>query len=378
MLLIAANLAVHLAGKVGSTAGWFTLEEFIDWGGLDPQHFTLRQAFTSQFFHDPGGPWHIGFNMLFLWVFGIAVESRLGRVGFLVFYLLGGLASALGHCLVSDAPVIGASGAVSAVVGAFLALFPRSHIMVLFLLTMAVYSVPSVWFIGLYFLIDLLNQVTEVFAGASARVAYMAHLAGYAYGFGVGFALLGLKILKREEFDIFYLFKQARRRAAFRAANKDTAAGMWDAPQSDTSERLTRAAAKAEPLSEDQRRIAELRAEVHRLVSVPDLAAAAARYLELMAQSPGSVLQEQPQLDVGNQLYANGDLEHAARAYELFLRHYPRKSRSDEVRLILGLCYARRLNQPQRARELLAQAQARLIEPAHAALAAQLLSELGP
>jgi membrane associated rhomboid family serine protease len=132
--IILVNALVYLAGLIGRYSGSFDEETFIRWGHFDPQQFRAWQLITTQFMHDPYGLWHIAFNMLFLWVFGAAVENRLGRIGFAAFYLVGGAVAALGHMIVSNAPVIGASGAVAAVTGAFLALFPRSRIVLLFLL----------------------------------------------------------------------------------------------------------------------------------------------------------------------------------------------------------------------------------------------------
>jgi membrane associated rhomboid family serine protease len=102
----------------------------------------LWQLFSSLFIHDPHSVWHLAFNMLFLWIFGAPVESRLGRVSFLSLYLLGGAVANIAHMMVSKAPVIGASGAIAGLTGAFLALYPRSRVIVLFLFTMSFISVP--------------------------------------------------------------------------------------------------------------------------------------------------------------------------------------------------------------------------------------------
>ena len=92
------NLAVYLIGAAGAYLGWFENPRALtDWGHYDPTHFRAWQLVTYQFLHDPGGIWHIGFNLLFLWVFGCAVEDRLGRASFLTFYLMGGVLAALAH-----------------------------------------------------------------------------------------------------------------------------------------------------------------------------------------------------------------------------------------------------------------------------------------
>ena len=377
--LIVANLVVYLVGASGSFFDRFDPEALASFGHFDPRDFKVWQLFTYQFLHDPHGIWHIAFNMLFLWVFGAAVEDRLGRVGFLGFYLMGGAVAALAHMAITKAPVIGASGSIAGVTGAFLALFPRSRIKVLlFFFIIGVYVIPSLWFIGFYFVIDLLRQTGDWLGRGGSNVAYMAHIAGYLYGFGVAFALLGGKFLKREEFDVFFLFTQARRRAAFRTASRHGPAGMWDSAQADTEKRLGKLAARADPPGETEASHAQLRAQINGLLTSGDLPAAAKKYQKLLAEAPRAVLAEQHQLDIANQLYANGVHADAASAYELLLGSYPTSAKADEVRLILALIYVRRLNQPQRARELIEKTRPKLRDRTQSALADQLLAELGP
>ncbi|MHC4775210.1 MAG: hypothetical protein ACYTBR_08090 [Planctomycetota bacterium] len=226
----------------------------------------------------------------------------------------------------------------------------------------------------------MLRQLGDVLGRGGSNVAYMAHLAGYVYGFGTGFALLATKILKREEFDVFFLFTQARRRAAFRSASREGPSGMWDAAQADTAKRLQRrAAGDDEPSAQDERN-AELRARIGTLLASGDVKGAARIYQQVLAEaravpaaddaqattqeqaapgagsSPAIVLTEQGQLDIA--------------------KHYPTSAKADEVRLILGLLYARHLDQPVRARALIEQARPRLREQSHTHLADQVLTEL--
>lgn len=398
--LIIVNLLVYLGGVSGTFYGLFeNAGALADFGHFDPRDFKAWQLVTYQFVHDPHGIWHIAFNMLFLWVFGAAVEDRLGRAGFLAFYLVGGAVAALVHAAFSFAPIIGASGSIAGVTGAFLALFPRSRIKILiFFFFVGFVSIPSLWFIGFYMGIDVLRQLGVVLGRGGSNVAYMAHIAGYGYGFSLGFFLLATKLLKREEFDVFFLFAQMRRRAAFRASSRQGPAGPWDSAQADTGARLARladdntAASPMKPLHE------ELRAKINRLLKTGDLQEAARTYQALLADTaapaddtaPGTrdshdrqgavisatVLAEQGQLDIASQLYSQGAHADAARAYELLIGSYPTTSRSAEVRLILGLLYARHLDLPQRARELIEQAKPRLHDQAQSRLADTLLAEL--
>jgi membrane associated rhomboid family serine protease len=145
----------------------------------------------SMFLH--GGWLHLGGNMLFLWTFGNNIEDKLGWVPYLVFYLLGGVVAAAGHVLVdpnSTIPVVGASGAVAAVMGAYLVWFPRAPILTLLIFFLfIVREIPAVWLLGFWF-------VLQFFTGPDSGVAWMAHVGGFVFGVAVAFVLRG-RITKR-------------------------------------------------------------------------------------------------------------------------------------------------------------------------------------
>lgn len=150
--------------------------------------------FTSQFLH--GGLLHLLGNMLYLWIFGNNVEDAMGRVRFLVFYAVCGAAAALSHALPnasSQVPLIGASGAVSGVLGAYLLLFPRARILTLLTLGFFVrlIEVPAMVVLGIWFLLQSLNALG---GPAGGGVAWYAHLGGFL----AGIALVGA--FKRREF----------------------------------------------------------------------------------------------------------------------------------------------------------------------------------
>jgi rhomboid family protein len=137
---------------------------------------------TSMFLH--GGWMHLGGNMLYLWIFGDNLEHRMGRVRFLVFYLLCGLAAGVAHIVFnseSGVPTVGASGAISGVLGGYLLLFPGNRVRVL--MYGGISQVPAVVVLGMWIVIQVLNS-----AGAMARtadtggVAYLAHVGGFAAG----------------------------------------------------------------------------------------------------------------------------------------------------------------------------------------------------
>ncbi|MAX23203.1 MAG: rhomboid family intramembrane serine protease, partial [Phycisphaeraceae bacterium] len=116
--LIAANLIIFAIQHGTNTELARTLL-------LNPLDPSLFQFVTYQFLHQD--IYHIGGNMIFLWTFGNNVEDRLGKIGYLFFYLAGGIIAGLGHCLGEVSPVLGASGSVAAVTGAFLVLFPNTR-----------------------------------------------------------------------------------------------------------------------------------------------------------------------------------------------------------------------------------------------------------
>jgi membrane associated rhomboid family serine protease len=151
----------------------------------------LGAILLSTFLH--AGFLHIGGNMLFLWVFGNNIEDWLGPIKFVAFYLLGGIAAALGHVfthLGSVAPTVGASGAVAAVMGAYLVLFPRARVTTLvfifFFITVVELSAFAV--LGIWFVFQFITGAQEV-SGATS-VAWMAHVGGFVFGV-VAIFLLG-------------------------------------------------------------------------------------------------------------------------------------------------------------------------------------------
>ncbi|HMN97401.1 MAG TPA: rhomboid family intramembrane serine protease [Phycisphaerales bacterium] len=220
-MLVLINALVFIVLVGGDKAGLLKGNAIYDALALGRDRLSWWRPFTYQFLHDPASIWHVLFNMVFLVAFGTAVEARLGRLGMLAFYLIGGAVAGLAHVLSSPAPVIGASGAVAAVTGAYLAFFPRSRVVVFGLFpVLGVFSISAIWVIAIYFGIDVASQLSAWLGQEGRRVAYMAHIAGYVYGFGVAFLLLACGIVARRDVDVFFLFRQWRRRAEMRGASK--------------------------------------------------------------------------------------------------------------------------------------------------------------
>lgn len=149
-----------------------------------PEPFTL---ITYQFLH--AGWWHLVSNMLFLWVFADNIEDAFGYVAFLCFYLLCGIAGGLTHVLMapgSDMPLVGASGAVSGVLGAYAVLFPKARVWVLLFMRLPL-RIGAIWVLGGWFLL----QVASLFMaqGGAVEVAFWAHIGGFLAGMAVTWAI---------------------------------------------------------------------------------------------------------------------------------------------------------------------------------------------
>jgi len=144
----------------------------------------LASIFVSMFLH--GGWLHIAGNMLFLWVFGNNVEDRLGPVGFVLFYIVGGLAAMLLHLAFepsSAVPSVGASGAIAAVLGAYLVLFPRARITTLvFFFIITWIELPAAVVLIAWFVFQVFSGVGGLASELSGGVAYWAHVGGFAFG----------------------------------------------------------------------------------------------------------------------------------------------------------------------------------------------------
>ena len=156
-------------------------------GGAPGQPPTALTVLSSMFMH--GGLLHIIGNMLFLWIFGNNVEDAMGRVKFLLFYLLGGLAAIAGQTLIEPGaavPTIGASGAVAGVLGGYILLYPRAKVLTLIfiILFFTVIELPAFLILGFWFVQQIAFGSLELAnpAGGGGGVAYFAHIGGFAFG----------------------------------------------------------------------------------------------------------------------------------------------------------------------------------------------------
>ena len=346
-LLVFACVAMYLAGRPGSP-----FEELLssDRLGVAYIDFQWWQTITYQFLH--GGWIHLISNMFFLAAFGIVLEGRLGRLGFLALYLAGGAFAALaqvwiGHWLgqhdgvsVSDfVPSVGASGSVSALMGAVFALHPRANVRGIAIPQFVRAQVSVQWMIGFALALDIARTILDWSGGGHSGIATLAHLGGLLFGFGVGVGLMATGILKRNDFDALYLFKQWRRRRALREATMTAGLGVAGGP---IAARVRADGASVE--TDGQRTLRVTIAAAHR---ERDYTLAAQLYTELLHSAPNATLPAEIQLDVANALAQRGKYKDAAAAYTRFLDRFRTHPAADDVRLMLATIEVRRLANPR-------------------------------
>jgi membrane associated rhomboid family serine protease len=188
-LLIAANVLVFLWMFLMPESA---LETLVNKYTMVPAHFAdgvevgdILSIFTSMFMH--AGLAHIGGNMIYLWIFGDNVEDRLGHARYLAFYLVGGVVASFTHLLTnpgSQVPTVGASGAIAAVLGAYLVFYPASRIATF--IPLGFFSrltvLPAVIVLGLWFVLQLFEGVLSLGATEVGGVAFWAHIGGFVAG----------------------------------------------------------------------------------------------------------------------------------------------------------------------------------------------------
>lgn len=198
-------------GLIALTAAAFFYELHLDEGelralvrihGVTPADFWWLAVATSLFLH--AGWVHVGANMLYLWIFADNVEDVFGHGRFLLFYFACGAAAAAAQVAIhpwSTVPMIGASGAVSGVIGAYLILYPRSRVLtaVFIVRSLDLIEIPAVFFLGIWFLVQLFSGVGSIGAEtADGAAAFWAHVAGFLTGVICGaYSRFGAASLRR-------------------------------------------------------------------------------------------------------------------------------------------------------------------------------------
>jgi tetratricopeptide (TPR) repeat protein len=262
--------------------------------------------------------------------------------------------------------LLGASGAVWAVTGAYLVLFPRAHVSVIYFFVLIGHLELPSW---LFVLFQLFWDIIGL-GNPNSEVAHVAHVSGALFGFGLSMSLLGAQLLPRDQFDLWALLKQWNRRRQYRemvakgydpfsygpAVTQAAGGAMYGG--SGFGGRRGPVERDGPPLQDP--RVVDLRAEIAEAMAHHDLPGAVELYLRLRGIDSDQVLSRQAQLDIANQLNAQQMYPQAADAYEAFLRTYPKFEQIEQIELMLGLIYARYLQQYDRAKGYLVKAMSRL------------------
>ena len=337
---------------------------------LTPAHPFLWQFVSYAFLH--GGFWHIFGNMFFLYLFGNNVNDRLGSVGYLCFYLAGAVFSGIGHTVIhssSTIPTLGASGAVAAITGAYLVLFPQTLITVIYwFFLIGTMEVPALYFIA-FKMIFLDNMIARY----TPNVAYDAHLSGYAFGILVMLGMLAAGLISSSGFDLWSMMKRWNQRRRY----SDVVSSGYDPFTGQTSRRIeAKEIRKTVAQQRAEEKIRQIRSEIATRMLERNLPAAAEMYLELIKLDSKQILPRQYLLDIANQLASGNKHAESACAYEQFLAHYSSYEYAEQVELMLGLLYSRYLHQSELAVKYLQSAAEKLSDPGQLKMCADELARL--
>lgn len=178
------------------------LDRLVRAAGTVPADFSALDTVTSLFLH--GGWLHFLGNMLYLWIFGDNVEDSFGHVRFLLFYVFCGAAAAIAQVVIhpdSTVPMVGASGAIAGVMGAYFVLFPQSRVLagVFIIFFIDVVEIPAIFFLGIWFLMQLFSGVGSLVDAADGGIAFFAHVGGFVVG-AVGGLVARLRANVRGEY----------------------------------------------------------------------------------------------------------------------------------------------------------------------------------
>ena len=291
--------------------------------------------------------------MLFLFIFGNNVNDKMGNLGYLAFYIAGGIVAGVCYTLTEQrgTPMVGASGAIAAVTGAYLILFPRSMVTVVYwFYLIGRYEIQSLWFILAFFALDVFGNFAN-----QDNVAHMAHIGGTVFGSVVCLGLVvSPQLLPRDQWDVWALIQRWNKRRQFRDM---VSAGYNPFDYTDAMRNRNR---KAD--DPNAQRVQDLRERINAALGARNIEVAADLYVQMVELDASQLLSRQNQLDVANQLHHQSRYMPAAEAYEKLLKSYPNIERYEQIELMVGILYSRYLNQFEKARQHLGKAISRLHE----------------
>lgn len=351
--LILINVAIFAVTYFGQTQ----IQKYVTAYMLTPAYPYLWQFITYAFLHGSVG--HILGNMYFLYMFGNNVNDRLGHLGYLAFYLAGAVFSALGHIAASSfygtgaaTPILGASGAIAAVAGAYLVLYPQTLITIVYwFFIIGTMEIPA-----LYLIIIKMIFIDNIISRSAANVAYDAHLGGYAFGILSILLLRAIGLLSEDQLDLWSMIKRWNRRRVYQdvvAAGVDPFGGI-------ISKKIEVKEVQTEAQRQADERITSMRQEILTRINQGNIASAADLYKELLKENVAQPMPRQALLDIANQFMSSGNWSDAATAYEKFLSYYGSFEFSEQVMLMLGIIYGRYLPDTKKALDYLKKALTRL------------------
>jgi membrane associated rhomboid family serine protease len=324
---------------------------------LTPVRPHLWQFVSYAFLHS--SIMHIVGNMFFLYLFGNNINDKLGHISYLCLYFGGAVFAGVGHTLLHTNPVLGASGAVASVTGAYLVLFPQTLITVLYwFFFIGTMELSALYFIA-FKLIVWDNIVEPRFSVAA--IAYDAHLAGYAFGIAAMLVMLATGLISSSRFDLWAMVKRWNQRRRYR----DVVSSGYDPFVGRTTAKRIKVKEVKKTAAQRQReeKIKQLRSEIASRMLQRNLSAAAEAYLELIELDSEQVPPRQHLLDIANQLTSDSRHAESAQAYEKFLTHYGSYEYVEQVELMLGILYSRYLHKPESAIKHLRTAAQKLSDP---------------
>ena len=370
-LLIAANAAVFVAFNLQLSDK--DLQEWTLRWGYDVDHPFGPQILTSMFMH--GGLGHLLGNMWVLWIVGNNVEDKLGKLRYLLFYVAGGAAAALAYMLIArrmpipdeiavqigdrHPPLVGASGAIAAVMGMYLVFFPEARVRIL--IWFYVVPVRAKWFIGLSILADFVRSV-QTQQAAVGGVATMAHVGGGVFGV---LAALVMKPLiggggEGDPWDVHTGFARRPR------AGTDT----WNPQVRSVASRLA-------PEETDESSLAEAERSISRLVRDGRVREAIDLYPSYVSLAREQPLPDDVQIEIAHEFYRQWLPREAVPAYLRYLATHPGGDDVAEAKFRLGVLFARGLGRRDDAMRWLGEAQREHPDPKIREAAHQLLAQLG-
>ncbi|MHC4759644.1 MAG: rhomboid family intramembrane serine protease, partial [Planctomycetota bacterium] len=239
-------------------------------------------------------------------------------------------------------PLIGASGAVAAVTGAYLVLYPQTLITIIYwFLFIGTIEIPALYFIALKMIL-----IDNIIYARGPNIAYEAHLAGYAFGVVSILLLLSTGILSGTGLDLYAMLKQWNRRRRYR----DVVSTGYNPFNGTGSKKVKAKEVSKSPFTPQQNeKIQQLRSDIALRIAQRNLPAASEAYLELININPDQLIHRQYLLDIANQLASENRHIDAAKAYEKFLTHYKNYEHSEQVQLMLGIIYSRYLHNQELA-----------------------------